>query len=128
MAATFNQMLSELEKANRQIKRHAFNAVLAGKKEQRIRNIFQRYVPKDVIDKFFVSPSSMLEGEDRSVAILFSDIRGFTTISEGFRDRPEELVESLNRYFSGQVDIIYNRKGIVDKYIGTRSWLFGALR
>ncbi len=48
--------------------------------------------------------------------MLFSDIRGFTTISEGMS--PDDLVSSLNRYFSGQVDIIMNRSGIVDKYIG----------
>jgi class 3 adenylate cyclase len=57
-------------------------------------------------------------GEDRNLSILFSDIRGFTTISEQFKNNPEDLVESLNRYFSSQVDIIMNRNGIVDKYIG----------
>jgi class 3 adenylate cyclase/HAMP domain-containing protein len=119
LASTFNHMIGELEKAYGQIKRYAFDAVLAGKKEQRIRQIFQKYVPKDVIDKCFAAQGSMLKiGEDRHLSILFSDIRGFTTISEGFKNNPEELVESLNRYFSGQVDIIMNRNGIVDKYIG----------
>ena len=119
LASAFNHMLGELEKAYAQIKRYAFDAVLAGKKEQRIRQIFQKYVPKDVIDKCFTSQGSMLKiGEDRNLAILFSDIRGFTTISEKFKNNPEDLVESLNRYFSGQVDIIMNRSGIVDKYIG----------
>jgi class 3 adenylate cyclase len=69
-----------------------------------------------VIERFFASPEKMLVGDNRSLAILFSDIRSFTTISEGMA--PDDLVHSLNRYFSGQVDIIYNRKGIVDKYIG----------
>ncbi|MDR3139879.1 MAG: adenylate/guanylate cyclase domain-containing protein [Treponema sp.] len=116
LAATFNTMIGELEQAYRQIKRHAFNAVLAGKKEQRIRQIFQKYVPRDLIDKFFAAPESMLVGDNRELVILFSDIRGFTTISEAMP--PDELVNSLNRYFSGQVDIIMNRNGIVDKYIG----------
>jgi class 3 adenylate cyclase len=58
----------------------------------------------------------MLVGDNRDLSILFSDIRSFTTISEGMS--PDDLVNSLNRYFSGQVDIIYNRNGIVDKYIG----------
>jgi class 3 adenylate cyclase len=119
LAHTFNHMLGELEKAYSQIKRYAFDAVLAGKKEQRIRQIFQKYVPKDVIDKCFAAQGSMLKiGEDRNLSILFSDIRGFTTISEQFKNNPEDLVESLNRYFSAQVDIIMNRNGIVDKYIG----------
>jgi class 3 adenylate cyclase len=119
LASTFNLMISELDRAYGQIKRYAFDAVLAGKKEQRIRQIFQKYVPKDVIDKCFTTQGSMLKiGEDRNLSILFSDIRGFTTISEKFKNNPEDLVESLNRYFSGQVDIIMNRNGIVDKYIG----------
>ena len=116
LASTFNLMTSELDKAYKQIKRYAFEAVLAGRKEQRIRHIFQKYVPKDLIDKFFASPESMLTGENRELAVLFSDIRSFTTISE--KMAPDDLVNSLNRYFSGQVDIIMNRNGIVDKYIG----------
>jgi len=116
LAASFNLMIAELERAYAQIKSYAFEAVLAGKKEQRIRQIFQKYVPKDLIDKFFASPESMLIGENRELAILFSDIRSFTTISESMQ--PDDLVNSLNRYFSGQVDIIMNRNGIVDKYIG----------
>jgi class 3 adenylate cyclase/HAMP domain-containing protein len=116
LAHAFNLMLGELDRAYKLIKRHAFQAVLAGKKEQRIRQIFQKYVPKDLIDKFFAAPESMLVGDNRVLAILFSDIRGFTPISEGMA--PDDLVNSLNRYFSGQVDIIMNRNGIVDKYIG----------
>ena len=119
LASTFNHMLGELEKAYSQIKHYAFDAVLAKKKEQRIRQIFQKYVPKNVIDKCFATQGSMLKiGEDRNLSILFSDIRGFTTISEQFKNNPVDLVESLNRYFSDQVDIIMNRNGIVDKYIG----------
>ncbi|MCL2832962.1 MAG: adenylate/guanylate cyclase domain-containing protein [Treponema sp.] len=119
LASTFNHMLKELEKAYSQIKRYAFDAVLAGKKEQRIRQIFQKYVPKSVIDRCFTTQGSMLKiGEDLNLSILFSDIRGFTTISEQFKNNPVDLVESLNRYFSDQVDIIMNRNGIVDKYIG----------
>ncbi|MDR0589430.1 MAG: HAMP domain-containing protein [Spirochaetaceae bacterium] len=116
LAHTFNLMIAELEKAYSQIKRYAFDAVLARKKEQRIRQIFQKYVPKDLIDKFFAAPESMLVGDNRLLSVLFSDIRSFTTISEGMA--PDDLVNSLNRYFSGQVDIIMNRNGIVDKYIG----------
>ncbi|MDR2071277.1 MAG: HAMP domain-containing protein [Treponema sp.] len=116
LAYTFNSMIEALDQAYSQIKRYAFDAVLAGKKEERIRHIFQKYVPKDVIEQFFVSPEKMLTGANRELAILFSDIRSFTTISEGMN--PGDLVNSLNRYFSGQVDVIMNRNGIVDKYIG----------
>ncbi|MDR0387456.1 MAG: adenylate/guanylate cyclase domain-containing protein [Treponema sp.] len=116
LAHTFNRMIGELDRAYGQIKRYAFEAVLAGKKEERIRHIFQKYVPNDVIEQFSASPEQMLTGANRELAILFSDIRSFTTISEGMN--PGDLVNSLNRYFSGQVDVIMNRNGIVDKYIG----------
>ena len=116
LAGTFNKMTEALDSAYSQIKHYAFNAVLAGKKEERIRHIFQKYVPNDVIERFFASPEKMLVGDNRKLSILFSDIRSFTTISEGLA--PDDLVNSLNRYFSGQVDVIYNRNGIVDKYIG----------
>lgn len=116
LSHTFNIMLTELEKAYNQIKRYAFDAVLAQKKEARIRNIFQKYVPQELIDTYFQNPESMLVGENRVLAVLFSDIRSFTTISESMR--PDDLVNSLNRYFSSMVDIIMNRNGVIDKYIG----------
>ena len=113
---TFNLMVQELQNAYNSIKSYALRAVVAQAKEQKIRNIFQKYVPKDVIEQFFVNPERMLIGEDRVLAVLFSDIRGFTTISE--RMRPDEMVESLNQYFTLMVDTIMGRNGIVDKYIG----------
>ncbi len=126
LAQTFNLMVGELERAYGQIKGFAFKAVLAQKREQKIRNIFQKYVPKDVIERFFQNPEGMLVGENRNLSILFSDIRSFTTISESMK--PDELVNSLNRYFQAMVEIIMDRhKGIVDKYIGDAIMaLFGA--
>lgn len=116
LAHTFNIMVNELEKAYQQIKGFALSAVIARKNEHKIRNIFQKYVPKDVIDSFFKNPESMLVGENRVMVILFSDIRSFTTISEGFM--PDELVNALNKYFETMVDIIMSHNGIIDKYIG----------
>jgi class 3 adenylate cyclase/HAMP domain-containing protein len=116
LAHTFNLMVAELERAYNQIKSYAFKAVLAQKREYKIRNIFQKYVPGEVIDQFFKNPESMLVGDNRVLSVLFSDIRSFTTISE--KMMPDELVNTLNRYFSVMVDIIDERKGTVDKYIG----------
>jgi len=112
----FNLMTRELDKAYGQIKSYAYQAVVARKQEQKIRNIFQKYVPIDVIDQIFSHPESTLKGDNRQLAVLFSDIRGFTTIAEGLP--PDQIVESLNNYFSRMVDIIMKRRGIVDKYIG----------
>ncbi len=116
LAQTFNLMVGELEKAYAQIKSFAFKAVLAQKRETKIRNIFQKYVPKDVIEGIFQNPEQMLVGESRILSILFSDIRDFTTISE--KMMPDDLVTSLNRYFTVMVDIVMSHGGIVDKYIG----------
>ena len=116
LAQTFNLMVSELEKAHGQIRKFAFGAVMAKKKEQKIKNIFEKYVPSDVIDTIVKNPESMLVGDSRLLVVLFSDIRSFTTISEGMT--PDDLVTTLNRYFDRMVDIIMARGGIVDKYIG----------
>lgn len=113
---SLNLMTGELEKAYKQIKGYALKAVVAQHREQKIRNIFQKYVPETVIKEFFANPESMLVGQDRVLAVLFSDIRGFTTLSEGMP--PNEVVESLNAYFEPMVKIIIEHKGIVDKYIG----------
>jgi class 3 adenylate cyclase len=69
-----------------------------------------------VIDRFFENPESLLVGEDRVLAILFSDIRGFTAITEQMQ--ADQMVASLNSYFSLMVDTIMERGGIVDKYMG----------
>jgi adenylate cyclase len=125
LSHTFNLMLGELGKAYESMKRYAFDAAVAQRKEMKIRNIFQVYVPKDVIDEFYQNPESMLVGATREVAILFSDIRSFTTISESME--PEDLVTSLNRYFALMVDRIMDRGGVVDKYIGDAIMaIFGA--
>ncbi len=116
LAHTFNIMVGALETAYKQIKRYAFRAVVAQKNEHKIRTIFQKYVPADVIDEFFANPEKMLVGENRVISILFSDIRSFTSISEQMM--PDDLVSSLNRYFTVMVDIIMARGGTVDKYIG----------
>ncbi|TVR31945.1 MAG: HAMP domain-containing protein [Spirochaetaceae bacterium] len=116
MSQTFNVMVSELDKAYGRIKRYAFEAVLSQKRERKIRNIFQKYVPQELIDRFFENPESMLVGENRELAVLFSDIRSFTTISEQMQ--PDVLVSSLNRYFSVMVELIMERGGVIDKYIG----------
>jgi class 3 adenylate cyclase/HAMP domain-containing protein len=112
----FNLMTGELDKAYSQIKKFAYEAVLARNNEKKIRNIFQKYVPANVIEQFESNPETMLKGDNRILAVLFSDIRSFTTISEHMD--PELLVESLNNYFEKMVDVIMNNAGIVDKYIG----------
>jgi len=125
LSNTFNDMLTVISAAYDQIKEYAIDAAVAKKREMKIRNIFQLYVPKDVIDEVFTNSEKMLIGNNRNVAILFSDIRSFATISENMT--PEALVHSLNRYFETMVNIIMEKNGIVDKYIGDAIMaMFGA--
>jgi adenylate cyclase len=115
---TFNLMSEELGKAYDQIKGYALRAAVSQIKEEKIRHIFQKYVPNTVLESFFANPEQALVGENRILAVLFSDVRGFTGISEMLR--PDEMVESLNQYFARMVDVVMRpgRDGIVDKYIG----------
>lgn len=122
---TFNIMIRELDRAYSEIKNHAYQAVLNGKREEKLRRIFQKYVPQELIDQFFANPEEMLVGRNKDLAILFSDIRSFTTISESMA--PADLVATLNRYFTVMVDLIYSRGGVIDKYIGDAIMaMFGA--
>lgn len=116
LAHTFNTMMGQLDGAYRQIKQYALEAVIARRNEQKIRQIFQKYVPAEVINQIFENPERMLVGDTRKIAILFSDIRSFTTIAEAYR--PDELVGLLNQYFSVLVETIIQHHGVVDKYIG----------
>jgi adenylate cyclase len=116
LAHTFNTMMTQLEAAYKQVKQYALDAVLAKRNEQKIRQIFQKYVPTDVINQIFERPEAALVGSTKEIAIFFTDIRSFTTISEAYT--PAALVNVLNSYFSEVVEIIINHHGIVDKYIG----------
>jgi class 3 adenylate cyclase/HAMP domain-containing protein len=116
LAHTFNILSGHLERAYDHIKEHAKRSAMLHIKEQKTRTMFQKYVPSDVIEHFFANPEKMLIGNNRNVSILFSDIRDFTTISEQMK--PDQLVQTLNQYFTLMVDTIMSHDGIVDKYIG----------
>ncbi len=116
MATTFNKMLAKLEVASGQIRAAALRAVIAERQQRKIRSVFQKYVPVDVLDALLESPDRALEGHQFVLPVLFSDIRGFTTISEQYL--PDDLVRVLNRYFKPLVDVIRDHGGIVDKYMG----------
>lgn len=78
---------------------------------------FEKYVSKDVISHIMDNPDKLkLGGERREITVFFSDIRGFTTISEALG--PERLVKLLNEYLTEMTNIILANNGVVDKYMG----------
>ena len=82
-----------------------------------ITSIFGKYVSPVVIDNLIKNPKMInLGGEKRNITIFFSDIRGFTSISEKLT--PEELVHLLNEYLTEMTSIIIKDEGLVDKYMG----------
>ncbi|MET0444052.1 MAG: adenylate/guanylate cyclase domain-containing protein [Pseudorhodoplanes sp.] len=86
---------------------------------RRIRGAFSQYISPALVEQLANSPNKlMLGGEVRNMTILFSDVRGFTTISESFKDNPQGLTQLMNRLLTPLTNSIIERKGTIDKYIG----------
>jgi adenylate cyclase len=92
--------------------------VLTEEKEKRqIKGMFAQYVNPEVVTELMLDPEKLqLGGEDRDLTVLFSDIRGFTTISENLS--PQQLVHVLNSYLSDMTDLLFEYRGTLDKYMG----------
>ncbi len=84
---------------------------------RQIRAAFTRYVSPSVVEQLVNEPERLkLGGDRRRMSVLFSDLRGFTTLSEGLT--PEQLVEVLNTYLNEMTNIVFEEGGVLDKYIG----------
>ncbi|MDR2595869.1 MAG: adenylate/guanylate cyclase domain-containing protein [Treponema sp.] len=87
------------------------------REKQFIRTAFSTYVSHDVVKEIISDPSRLqLGGTNRHMTAIFTDVKGFSTISEQLD--PEELVSLLNRYLSAMSDIVLSEKGTIDKYEG----------
>jgi adenylate cyclase len=88
-----------------------------GRQKMFIKNAFKQYLSPDVIEQIIEHPDRLkLGGERKMLSIFFSDIEGFTGISEGLD--PEALTHLLNVYLTAMTDIIHEEGGTVDKYEG----------
>lgn len=85
--------------------------------KRQITGLFGQYVPPELVDEMSENPGNFtMEGESREMTVLFSDVRGFTTISEGLS--PKELSRLMNEYMTPMTHIIQKHRGTIDKYIG----------
>ncbi len=85
--------------------------------KKQVRDAFSMYMSPALVEQLAEDPTQLtLGGEMRDMTLLFCDIRGFTTISEQFN--PEELTSFINRFLTPMTDVILDRQGTIDKYMG----------
>ena len=98
---------------------YTFRYVTEERQKNQLREQFEHYLDPNIIEDLAENPGRLqLGGETKDLSILFSDIRGFTTISEQHHDDPETLVGLINRYFDRLSNTILENGGTIDKYIG----------
>ncbi len=86
---------------------------------RQIRSAFGQYLSPALVEQLAQSPEKLvLGGEEREMTIMFSDVRGFTTISESYKHDPQGLTALMNRFLTPLTNAILARKGTIDKYMG----------
>ncbi len=85
--------------------------------KRQLTGLFGQYVPPELVDEMSRDPESYsLDAASRELTVLFSDVRGFTTLSEGLD--PQELAELMNRFLTPMTHVIHDYRGTIDKYMG----------
>lgn len=85
--------------------------------KRQLAGLFGQYVPPELVDEMAQNPEAIsLEGESREMTVLFSDVRGFTTISEGLD--PKQLSQLMNEFLTPMTHVIHHNRGTIDKYMG----------
>jgi adenylate cyclase len=86
---------------------------------RRIRSAFGQYLSPALVEQLAQSPEKLvLGGEEREMTVMFSDVRGFTAISESYKHDPQGLTALMNRFLTPLTNAILDRKGTIDKYMG----------
>ena len=86
---------------------------------RQIRSAFGQYLSPALVEQLALAPEKLvLGGEEREMTIMFSDMRGFTSISETYKQDPQGLTTLMNRFLTPLTNAILDRKGTIDKYMG----------
>ena len=86
---------------------------------RRIRSAFAQYLSPTLVEQLVNAPHQLvLGGEERIITVLFSDVRGFTTLAETYKDNPHGLTTLMNRFLTPLTNAIMARNGTIDKYMG----------
>ncbi len=103
----------------------AFNYIQAALERQRVTGTFKRYVAPEIVNELLKEGTEALElgGTQTTIAVLFVDVRGFTSMSEELKD-PREVVHILNRYLTLFADCILQNGGTLDKFVGDQAMAF----
>ena len=95
------------------------NYVKEQAQRRQIRSAFGQYLSPALVEQLVQSPEKLvLGGEERNMTIMFSDVRGFTSISELYKNDPQGLTSLMNRFLTPLTNAIIDRKGTIDKYMG----------
>ena len=94
-----------------------FGFFIESRGKRQLANLFGHYIPPELVDEMSDSPTEFsLDGESREMTVLFSDVRGFTTISEGMD--PKQLTQLMNALLTPMTRVIHKHRGTIDKYMG----------
>ncbi|MCI0428949.1 MAG: CHASE2 domain-containing protein [Rhodospirillales bacterium] len=86
---------------------------------RQVRNAFAFYLAPELVDELASHPERLrLGGEQRTMSIMFCDVRGFTLLSERFKDDPQGLTQIINQFLTAMTEVVLRHKGTIDKYIG----------
>ncbi len=98
---------------------YAYRFVVEDREKRWVQHAFRHYLAPALVDQLLENPDALkLGGDRRWVTVMFTDIAGFTTISEGLKDEPEKLIELMNRYLTVMSGVVSRHDGYVDKFIG----------
>jgi class 3 adenylate cyclase/CHASE2 domain-containing sensor protein len=98
---------------------YAYRFVIEDREKRWVQHAFRHYLAPALVDRLMENPDALqLGGEERRMTVMFTDIVGFTTISEGLKDTPDKLVELMNKYLTVMSGAIAKHEGYIDKFIG----------